>query len=528
VKTVVVDLFAGAGGTSTGIAQACKALGRSIDLLAINHWPEAIATHEANHPWARHILDDVRSVNPLDVVEGGHVHLLSSSPECTWYSRAAGGRPRTDQNRASAWDVLRWPELLRVDSMLMENVPEFMKWGPRDSRDRIIRSRRGETFQAYIHVIRSMGYNVDYRILNAADYGAATSRSRFFLLAHKGNKPIAWPEPTRSKKGIGRKKWRGAKEVIDWSLKGRSIYGRKRSLATSTIRRIMEGFRRFGGAPYLVLMEQSGRSGPMVKSVDDPTPTITTAHGGSFALTEPFLLSQGSNGAPKSVEDSVPAIMTAGKVALIEPFVLSQASGGAPRSVGNPLPTIVGEGRGNMLVEPYIVATHGERGDQKPRVSPVSDPAWTITSRGIALVQPFVLPVEGYFHKEGQNAARATTEPIGTITQRGGGGLVEPFVMKYNRTGGARSISEPLDTLTAKERYGLVIPTADGDYVVDFLYRMLQPYELAAAMGFPRGYVFKGNKTDAVKQIGNAVVVDVARALTLSLLTPPLSASRLS
>ncbi len=538
--TVVVDLFAGAGGLSTGIAQECKALGRKIDLLAINHWPEAVATHEANHPWARHILDDVRSVNPLEVIPGGHVHLLAGAPECTWYSRAAGGKPRTDQNRASAWDVLRWPELLRVDSMLMENVPDFMGWGPRDSRGRIIKSRRGETFQAFVHVIRSMGYNVDYRVLNAADYGAATSRSRLFLLARKGNKPIVWPEPTHSKTGHGRKKWKSARSVIDWSLKGKSISNRERPLAENTVRRIMEGFKRFGGAPYLVLMENGGGVGDL----SDPLKTITTAHGGSMALTEP-----------------IPSIQNSGPIALVEPFVLSQASGGAPRSVGDPLPTIVGQGRGNMLVEPFIIPYFGEADGQVPRSHSVGDPLPAVTSHGAgALVQPFILPVEGYYHLEGQNAAKSIDEPLGAITQRGGGSIVEPYLIKYfGRGKGPRSVEEPLDTLTTKQRYGLaqpylvrlngtdpghidgsarsveapldtivgtgnhfglVVPTSKGDYIVDFLFRMLQPHELAAATGFPKGYIFKGTKTDTVKQIGNAVVVNVARALARSLLSP--------
>jgi DNA (cytosine-5)-methyltransferase 1 len=181
-----VDLFAGAGGTSTGLALACKDLGREVELTAINHWQKAIDTHSANHPWAKHICQSVESVNPREVVPEGHLQILVASPECQHFSRAAGGRPKLDQRRASAWQVLRWLELLEVDSLLVENVVEFADWGPLDARGHPLRSKKGETFKAWVSAIRSLNYNADHRILNAADYGSPTSRKRLFVAARKG------------------------------------------------------------------------------------------------------------------------------------------------------------------------------------------------------------------------------------------------------------------------------------------------------------------------------------------------------
>ena len=493
------------------------------------------------------------------VAEGVVVH------NCTFHSRAAGGRPKNDQRRSSAWQILRWLELLEVDALLVENVPEFRNWGPLDEKGFPVKSRNGEIYQSFISAIRAFGYNVDAKVLNAADYGAPTSRSRIFIQARKGNRAVNWPTPTHSKKGTGRHRWRAAKEIIDWSLQGGSIFSRKRPLSPRTYIRIIEGLKRFGGVelkPFIVLMEHRGS----VKSAEDPLPTITTAKGGAMALVEPvgqpFILSQGSNGAPKGVDDDpVPAIMTGGKHALVETgFILSQGSGGAPRSVNDPMPTIPGGGAHALIIPMF-----GEREGQKLRVKSVEDTLDSVTSHGAgALAEPFLLPVEGYFQDGGRshNPPRSVDEPLGTITQRGGGsivepfilqmehgvendgsirikskvksiedplqtistsnrsGLVEPFLTQYNGTSGPQSIENPLPTISTHDRFGLVQPVINGR-ILDIKFRMLQPSELAAAMGFPKDYRWNGTKSNTVKMIGNAVSVDIARALCTSLLTKP-------
>lgn len=190
-----VDLFAGGGGSSTGLAQACKNMGCDVELVAVNHWEQAIKTHEANYPWARHLWARVESLDPREVIPGGHLDILVASPECLYFSCAAGGRPKNDQRRSSAWHILRWLEQLKVDSVLVENVREMKNWGPLDRKGHPIKSREGDIYRAWMRAIRAHGYNVDSRVLNAADFGAPTSRSRLFVAARKGNKPITWRLP---------------------------------------------------------------------------------------------------------------------------------------------------------------------------------------------------------------------------------------------------------------------------------------------------------------------------------------------
>lgn len=213
-----VDLFCGAGGTSTGLLKACEDLGYRLNLLAINHWDVAIATHSANHHYAQHICENLDNVNPRKVIPSGFLDILIASPECTHHSNARGGKPRSDQSRASAWHVLRWAEALRINNILIENVREFQSWGPLGVNDMPLKSRKGETFRAFLIALASLGYKVDYKILNAAYYGDPTTRERLFIIAQKGRKPIKWPEPTHTPDGSSNlfgktKHWRTAREI---------------------------------------------------------------------------------------------------------------------------------------------------------------------------------------------------------------------------------------------------------------------------------------------------------------------------
>lgn len=404
------DLFCGAGGSSTGLANACRSLGYKLDLLAINHWQVAIQTHTANHPDVRHLCESLDNINPRKVCRD-RLDLLVASPECIHHSNARGGRPMLDQSRASAWHVLRWAESLRIDNIIIENVPEFLQWGPLGANGRPLKSRKGETFRAWAAALESLGYRVEHRILNAADYGDPTSRRRLFVLARRGNRRIAWPEPTHfptSGDLFGpRKAYRTAREIIDWSIPGKSIFGRKKPLAEKTLARIEAGIRKFWGDSFLLMLTHGGR----LLDIDKPLPVITTAHNGEIALIQPFT-------------------------------VVLRQNGGA-LSLDAPLPTL--------------------------------------TAGGTHL------------------------------------GLLQPFLVKYNGTALACSLDDPLDTVTAKHRYGLVEPAGETR-LADILFRMLQPHELAAAMGFPAGYKFAGTKTETVRQIGNAVPVGLAQALCRSVL----------
>lgn len=485
----IADLFCGAGGTSTGILHACADLGITPSLLAVNHWIKAIRTHTLNHPGVRHMCESLDNIAPQRAVPGGHLNLLAASPECTHHSVAAGGRPRNDQSRATAWHICRWAADLTVENIMIENVTEFQQWGPLSASGKPIKNRKGETFQAFINALRSMGYTVEHRVQCAADFGDPTSRRRLIILATRGRKPITWPEPSH---GPGRLPARAAREVIDWDLKGQSIFGRKKPLSTNTLRRIAAGLRKFGGAaaePFLVIL--NGTSPDHFKhtarSVDRPVPTQTTC--GHIGLCEPFImnLSHGRNDHMRSVADPLATITTAkgGEMALCEPFITHITHAGERRqhSIHTPMPTITGAHNGELaLVEPSI--------------------------------QPFVLG------QQSCAAPRSVEDPLPTVATSGAIALCEPFLVKYYGTGGACSVDEPLDTVTTKDRFLLIEPrTGRAVAEMDIRFRMLQPHELSAAMSFPRDYKFAGTKADAIKQIGNAVPVRLAQAHARALLS---------
>lgn len=511
---IAADLFAGAGGTSTGLARACKKLGKTPSLTAVNHWPKAIETHAANHPWATHICSDLGQVNPSEVIKSGRLDILVASPECTFFSRARGGKPILDQKRTPAWYVLKWLKALDVDSMLVENVPEFQHWGPLNEMQRPIKEKRGQTFQAWLASIRSLGYNVDYRVLNSADYGDATSRRRLFIIAKKGNQSLTWPEPTRAKTGKGKKKWRGAKEVIDWSLQGESIFTRKKPLCTNTIKRIMEGLNKFCTEdlkPFLIMME-NGSNYNHIRSIDDPLPTITTARGGSMGIVNFVLPNEGiyRGNTAKSTDEPIATITQRGAGSLVETFIIPKETG-RNRSVEEPVGSITTRG-GGTLVETFIIPNFGRKRNQKPRIHEVADPLPTVTSRGAGnLIQAFILS------QDGRGAPRNVEEPMPTILTSGAHQLIQPYLTTYYKHGSATSVDDPVPTPTTHDRIGLVQPVIAGK-TLDIRCRMLTPKELAGAMGFPKNYMFKGTKTEIVKQIGNAVAVNMAEALCLSLL----------
>lgn len=513
-KIRAVDLFCGAGGTSKGLSLACHMLGAKLDLTAVNHWSVAIDTHAANHPEATHLCESLDSIDPRKLVKG-ELDLLVASPECTHHSIARGGKPMSDQGRSSAWHVVRWAEALRPLSILVENVREFMTWGPLGADGRPLKRRKGEIFQAWVAAIRSLGYVVDWRVLNAANYGDPTTRERLFVQARRGRRQIRWPDPTHSDVGGenlfgSTKQWRAAREIIDWSIPGQSIFTRKKPLAPATLERIAVGLRKFGGAkaePFLVVL----RNHQNARSLDKPVPTMTTS-GANFGLCEPFIFANRTNNVPRKTDAPVPTLCTGNHIALIEPMILGQQSNAIGRPVSQPLPTIATAGA-IAMVEPFLVPFVDERGGQAPRFHSVESPHPTVTGQGSgALVEPVIIPLN---HGKGDIRSYSMDRPMPTITTIDAWGMVEPFLVQYNGTADARTVAEPLGTQSTKDRFGLV----EGSYTLDIRFRMLQPHELSAAMGFPTDYQFSGNRGQRVKQIGNAVAVNVARALCFELLT---------
>lgn len=466
-----VDLFCGAGGFSTGFYQACEATGKRARLIGVNHWPVAVETHAANHPDAELYCESLDSIDPRKIVRG-KLDILIASPECTHHSIARGGKPINDQSRASAWHVLRWAEALQPRAVVIENVREFQKWGPLRCDGKPMCRRKGETFLAFIQALRSIGYTVDHRVLNAANYGDATTRERLFIIATRGHTRPVWPDPTHAKNPsmFNELPWRPAREVIDWSIRGASINNRKKPPADKTLARIEIGIRKYWGdwaEPFLVVL----RGTSSTRSVNMPMPTITA--GG-------------------------------GHVGLVEPLVLGQQSGAFGRPASHPMPTIATAG-GIAVIEPFMVPFYGERAGQTARTHDVDEPVPTIPASAakFGLVKPFLV------QSEHDRRTHRTSNPMPTITASSRGfGVIEPFVVEYYGNGDARSIREPLATVTTRDRFALVEAG-----MLDITFRMLQPHELAAAMSFPTWYKFAGTKTDAVRQIGNAVPIKNAMAL---------------
>ncbi len=475
----VVDMFCGAGGESTGIMQAAAAQDIKIQLTAINHWERAIETHSANHPSAEHLCESVERIDPTKAIPGGKVNLLWASPECTHHSIARGGRPRSDQSRASAWLILKWLSELYVERVFIENVPEFLSWGPLDDTGKPVQSQKGKTFRAFVLSLRSLGYTVDWKLLTAADYGDPTTRRRLFIQAVKDRKRIVWPEITHIDGDgnlMGYEPWKPAKDIIDWSIPGTSIFDRKKPLADATIRRIAAGIEKYWGThakPFLAVLYGSNDT----RSIDLPLPSVTTS-GAHHALVEPFLIDNHTHGAPKETDTPLATVTTKGWFGLVEPFILPNdgfSRGNQARSIHDPLNTVTSRGAG-ALVEPLLVEYYGNGG-----VIPTSEPVPTITTKDrFALMEPFIFNI-------GHASAKDRT----------------------------RSIHDPLSTVVTKAEHCLVEPGVK----LDIRFRMLKNHELKRAQGFPDDYEIKGNATEQTKQIGNAVPVNTAKALALAVMS---------
>jgi len=441
MKLNFVDLFCGAGGESTGISQAMNELNYNYDLAAVNHWDMAIETHKKNHPSARHYCANVEHLNPHDIFSSNSIiDGLWASPECTHHSRARGGKPMSNQSRASAWLILKWLSEFYVKRVFIENVPEFVDWGPLGTSGRPLKSKKGSSFNSFISALQGLGYKVEYNVLCAANYGDPTIRRRLFIQAVRGHGKITWPEHTHSEFPdlFSKKPWVTAKDIIDFDIHGKSIFGRKRPLADATLNRIEHGIKKYWGKyanPFLIMLRGTGNS----RDIKRPIPAITSG-GNHIGLIEPFLIMNRGESLSRETKKPVPTITAGGgHVGIVQPFILNFRSGIVARSIEEPLSTI--------------------------------------TAGGIA------------------HAA------------------IQPFLIRYNGKSMSENLSKPVGALSTRDRFAMV----NGDKsLLDITLRMLNPSELAAAQGFPRNYEFSGNINQKVKQIGNAVPVNTAKALILN------------
>jgi DNA (cytosine-5)-methyltransferase 1 len=541
----IADLFCGAGGTSTGAVWAAERLGYKVDLTLINHWQVAIDTIALNHPGSRVLCTSINDVDPYSLYKPGELDILLASPECVEHSYAKGGRAVNDQRRVTAWCVIRWMEALLPPVVWVENVLPFENWGPIDSKGKPIKKRRGDIFKAWVNTAKALGYKAGWKRMKCDRYGTPTTRTRLIIQFVRGNRRIVWPEEThapasevealRQKQNLFTLQLKPsvpARDIIDWSLEGRWLdempekkqYGGL-PLSPKTLRRIFAGFEQHGMKPF-VLTGQNGRTAHQkarVNSIDEPLPTVVSE--GHHNLVEPFVIgidNTGGNGnCVWPLDRPLSTITSKARHAVVEPFIVElrgtdpkqlDASG---KSIHEPLGTITAGGGHNALVEPFIVqCTHGESGDPNAgnrRTRSVNDPLPTICGRGdFALLQPFIIP------QLSGGAPRPVSDPMPTVTCTSRGiALVQPYIIKFYGSGGSASIDAPLPTCTGNDRFALLCPKIEINGVearVRFRFRMFQDHELALAQGFPKEYRFSGNKSERVKQIGNAVPPTLADA----------------
>ena len=529
---LIVDNFAGGGGASTGIELAT---GYSVD-IAINHDPEAIKMHKANHPNTKHYCENVWAVDPVKACNGHPVGLAWFSPDCKHFSKAKGGKPKDKNIRGLAWVALRWAGLVRPRVIMLENVEEFKTWGPLNRRHHPIRAKQGKTFERFVQQFRELGYEVEFRELIAADYGAPTMRKRFFMIARCDGKPIVWPEPTHGpadseevKAGL-RKPYVGAYTQLDFSLPCPSIfdtaeeikkkYGIRavRPLAPKTMERIARGLKKFvldNPEPFIIQCNHGGERRP--NDIREPMPTITGKHG--YGVVEPYLVQCKFNNEAQNVQKPIGTLTTVGSHLLVEPYMVQIGQTGftkdRSKDVREPLTTIVSKNE-HCLISPTLIQYHSETAQGEVRGQTIKDPIMTVDgSNRYGLVTSFL----SKFYKSG--IGQDEREPLHTITTSAGHfGEVRAFLIKYYGDATGQDIEKPLDTVTTKDRFGLV--TIEGvDYqIVDIGLRMLEPKELYGCQGFPDDYIIDHDYTgktyprsEQVHRCGNAVCPPIPAAL---------------
>lgn len=491
---LIVDNFAGGGGTSTGLEQAFN---RPVD-VAINHDPKALAMHRVNHPETRHYCESVWDIDPIQVTGNQPVGLVWLSPDCKHFSKAKGGKPVEKKIRGLAWVALRWAAKTRPRVIMLENVEEFKTWGDLAADGKPCPKNKGRTFKSFVNALKRQGYQVDYRELRACDYGSPTIRKRFFLIARRDGLKIQWPQPTHGhpdsiqvQKG-NLKPWRTAAECIDWSIEAPSIFTRNRPLAAATMERIAAGIKKFvldvedpfvvnGIAP--VLTECANASNKRSMPIDEPLRTICAqTKGGHHALIAPSLIVNTSNHSGNHVSKPLHTITTGGHHGLVSAFLAKNYTGVIGSSAQEPVHTITAKDHNSLVVS--------------------------------------------HLSKMKNNCVgQDLNEPIHTMTTVNQFAEVRAFLTAfYGNEKDGNSVNEPLRTIPTRDRFGLVTVGQQQYQIADIGFRMLQPVELFKAQGFPDSYIFekgldeRGNeikltKTEQTRMVGNSVCPQLARAL---------------
>lgn len=549
IKLLYIDLFCGAGGTSTGVENARYEDEQCAKVVAcVNHDANAIASHAANHPDALHFTEDIRTLELSPLV--AHVErmkkiypdalvVLWASLECTNFSKAKGGQPRDADSRTLAEHLFRYIEAINPDYIQIENVEEFMSWGDMDEHGHPISKDKGRCYEKWKRNVKRYGYDFDWRILNAADYGAYTTRKRFFGIFAKRGLPIVFPEPTHCKYGkndmFGRlEKWKPVKDVLDFSDEGESIFCRKKPLAEKTLERIYAGLIKFvagGKEAFIVKYNSMSRTGKyQAPSVDEPCPVVATQ--GRLALAKvnfvhsSFVSAYYGNGHNHSVEQPAPTVTTKDRLALVNTsFLCSYNFKDTGKNINLPCPTLLTKDRLALVNSVFI---DNQYGTGKP--TSIELPVGTVTTVpkfNMVSCKPWIM------NTAFSNIGSSIEQPSQTITaNRKWHYLMNP---QFASAGG--SVNNPCFTLIARMdkmppylvevEGGIGIQVTSNDSpmtikikefmalygIIDIKMRMLRIAELKKIMGFPEDYVLIGPQSDQKKFIGNAVEVNMARVL---------------
>ena len=561
---IIVDNFAGGGGASTGIEIAT---GRAV-AIAINHDPAAILMHKTNHPYTEHFQASVWDIDPVAVCRGRRVGLAWFSPDCKHFSKAKGAALVDRKIRGLAWITLRWAAKVRPRVIILENVEEFQTWGP-VRKGKPVKKLAGTTFRKFIRQLEELGYTVEYRELIAADYGAPTSRKRFYMIARCDGKPIVWPKPTHSKTGAdGLPKWRSAAEIIDWSLPCPSVFATKaeimdryglkavRPLAKNTMRRIIRGVDKFtirSGKPFIVQQKFQNAA----QNIEKPLTTVTAvgAHELCKPLLAPVTVTNTSNSVGGTVGAPVHTVTTAGNQMLVTPFLAecNHSGGGHIAPETDAHKTITAKHTGG-IVAPALIQYHTEQ-TEHVRASGLGTPIHTVDASnryGLTcanLVEYYTggrpLDVQDPMHTvtshdreavvaahvvkfKGDNLGHGADEPMQTVTTSAGEFAVCKVYLAKMHGGDElgywpliRDLLNEFCGYTLAEDEVLLLEIGGAlYYIADIGLRMLSPRELYNAMGFPPDYIidrdYEGHeykKSAQVARCGNAVCPPVASAL---------------
>ncbi|WP_241763607.1 DNA cytosine methyltransferase [Sphingobium xenophagum] len=419
-----IDGFAGGGGASTGIAQA---IGREVD-IAVNHSETAIAIHKANHPGTEHFCQDIKALWPLAATRMRPVAGAWFSPDCKEFSKAKGGPVKDRSIRALCWEVVAWLKEVRPTVGYLENVEEFEYAAPLDDEGFPIKGQEGREFKRFVKAIRALGYKVAYKILRACDYGAPTSRKRLYMIMRCDGLPIVWPKPTHGRPdspGVKSGKllpYRTAAECIDWSIPCPSIFGRKKDLADSTMRRIAHGVMRYvvnAAKPFIVPVTHQGSV--RVHDIEDPLRTVTGANRGELSLIDamlsPHIMTNRNSQKPFTAVDEPTHTITAGGAHqnVVQAALVSYGQhGGHNRPVDEPHHTVAASKKDtNGVIGATLIGVGGRRG-QSPPMSMVG-PYPTTTAKADAAVATAFL---SHFYSSGGGEGRPDT-PAKTITADG-------------------------------------------------------------------------------------------------------------